>query len=191
MSTALARPLERLQRALQALRANVGDLIPDADIDSNQAAANELAWAVARSEAAVATAEWAEVTGNQLAIDIAEAAIIDAYSAIVGRAAQDAIRDAAILERIQANYRPVEELGASDDQRLLRQTFRDFARREIRPRADQIHRENLDVPEEILRGLGELGAFGLSVPETYGGSQGDRGDFETMLIVTEELSRGS
>jgi len=191
MSTALARPLERLQRALQALRANVGDLIPDADIDSNQAAANELAWAVARSEAAVATAEWAEVTGNQLAIDIAEAAIIDAYSAIVGRSAQDAIRDAAILERIQANYRPVEELGASDDQRLLRQTFRDFARREIRPRADQIHRENLDVPEEILRGLGELGAFGLSVPETYGGSQGDRGDFETMLIVTEELSRGS
>jgi (2S)-methylsuccinyl-CoA dehydrogenase len=191
MPTAFAQPLERLQRALQVLRANVGGLIPDGDIDSNQAAANELAWAVARLEAAVATGEWAEATGNQLAIDIADAVITDAHSAIVGRSALDTIQHAAILQRIRTNYRPVEELGASDDQRLVRDTFRDFARRVIRPRADQIHRENLDVPEEILHGLGELGAFGLSVPEAYGGSQGDRGDFETVLIVTEELSRGS
>lgn len=42
-----------------------------------------------------------------------------------------------------------------------------------------------------MRGLGELGAFGLSIPEDYGGSQGDREDFETIMIVTEALARAS
>ena len=191
MATALAQPLEQLRGAVEVLRARVVELIPDGDVDTNQAAANELAWAVARSDAAVATAEWAEATGKPLASEIAEAVIADARSSIAGRSALDVIEQAPLLERIRTGYRPLENLGASDNQRLLRETFRDFAQREIRPRADDIHRENLDIPEDILRGLGELGAFGLSIPEAYGGTQGDREDFETMLIVTEELSRAS
>lgn len=185
MATDLAPPLEQLRGVVEGLRARVEQLIPDGDVDANQSAANQLAWAVARSEAAIATAEWAEATGSPLASAIAEAVIADAHSWIAGRSALDVIEQAPLFQRISRSHQPLEDLGASSDERLLRETFRDFARREIRPRADEIHRENLDVPEEILRGLGGLGALGLSIPEDYGGSQGDDQNFEAMLIVTE------
>jgi (2S)-methylsuccinyl-CoA dehydrogenase len=191
MPTTLGGSLEQLQSALEVFRARARELIPDGDVDANQVAANELAWAVARSEAAFATAEWAEATGDTLAGEIAEAVIADAAGSITGRSALAEIQRAHLLERISAGYRPLGDLGATEGQRLLRETFRRFASREIRPRADDIHRENLDIPENILRGLGELGAFGLSIPEKYGGSQGECEDFESMLIVTEELSHAS
>ncbi len=69
--------------------------------------------------------------------------------------------------------------------------LRAFAEKEVRPRAQSIHRQDLDVPEEIIRGVSELGLLGLSIPERYGGSQGDAPDFRAMLIATEELSRAS
>ncbi len=135
--------------------------------------------------------EWARITGDPMAHAVADAALADAAAAIGGRSALEEIDQAPLLERVARGYRPLEDVGASPEQRLLRETFRDFARREIRPRAADIHRADQDVPENILRGLSELGVFGLSVPARYGGSQGDTPDFESMLIVTEELSRGS
>ena len=53
-------------------------------------------------------------------------------------------------------------------------TFRRFAEDRIRPVAEHIHRTNTDIPEEIITGLAEMGAFGLSVPEEYGGFAGRR-----------------
>ncbi|PZR67263.1 MAG: acyl-CoA dehydrogenase [Candidatus Dormiibacter spiritus] len=195
MAAALDLPLQALRDTVADLRAHVQQLLPDGDVDANQVAANELAWAVACSDAAVATAEWADATGDALASDVAEAAIAEAASAITGRSAIGAIEQTPLLERIAGAYRPLMDLGLSEEQRLLRETFRDFAEREIRPRAAEVHRLNLDIPEDLLRGLAELGTFGLSIPEAYGGSksegQGSKDDFETMLIVTEELSRGS
>src|SRR5258706_2070413 len=86
--------------------------------------------------------------------------------------------------------KPTEYLGASDDDRLLRSAIRDFANREIRPYAREIHRRDLDVPEHVITGAAKLGLFGLSVPSQFSGSQ-EREDFVSMLIVTEELSRAS
>ena len=55
-----------------------------------------------------------------------------------------------------------------------------------------MHRTNGDIPEEIIAGLGELGGFGLSVPEEYGGyATGTESDYLGMVIATEELSWGS
>ena len=55
-----------------------------------------------------------------------------------------------------------------------------------------MHRTNADVPEEIIAGLAELGGFGLSVPEEYGGfATGGESDYIGMVVATEELSRGS
>ena len=55
-----------------------------------------------------------------------------------------------------------------------------------------MHRTNGDVPEEIITGLAEIGAFGLSVPEEYGGfATGGESDYLGMVVATEELSRGS
>ena len=48
------------------------------------------------------------------------------------------------------------------------------------------------MPEEIITGLAEMGAFGLSVPAEYGGfSEGGDGEYIGMVVATEELSRGS
>ena len=71
-------------------------------------------------------------------------------------------------------------------------TFRRFAEERIRPVAEHIHRTNSDIPEEIIAGLAEIGAFGLSIPEEYGGfATGGESEYLGMVVATEELSRGS
>jgi (2S)-methylsuccinyl-CoA dehydrogenase len=78
------------------------------------------------------------------------------------------------------------------DFEMVQDTFRAFADKEIAPRAEHVHRANADVPEEIIAGLAEIGAFGLSVPEEYGGfATGGEADYLGMVVSTEELSRGS
>src|SRR5690606_15582046 len=55
-----------------------------------------------------------------------------------------------------------------------------------------IHRHNDDIPEDIITGLAEMGAFGLSIPEEYGGyGSGGESEYIGMVVATEELSRGS
>src|SRR5690606_5049958 len=71
-------------------------------------------------------------------------------------------------------------------------TFGAFAADVIAPHAEHVHRTNGDVPEEIISGLAELGAFGLSVPAEYGGfSEGGDSEYLAMVVATEELSRAS
>jgi (2S)-methylsuccinyl-CoA dehydrogenase len=80
----------------------------------------------------------------------------------------------------------------ADDFSLVAETFRRFAEDRIRPHAEHVHRSNGDVPEEIIAGLAEIGGFGLSVPEEYGGyAAGGETDYIGMVVSTEELSRGS
>ena len=75
---------------------------------------------------------------------------------------------------------------------LVQDTFRRFAEHEVRPVAEEIHRRNLDIPERIIQGLAELGTFGVSVPEEYGGfAASGEGEYLAMVVATEELSRGS
>ncbi|HEV2362255.1 MAG TPA: acyl-CoA dehydrogenase family protein [Acidimicrobiales bacterium] len=79
-----------------------------------------------------------------------------------------------------------------EDFELVRDTFRRFAEDRIRPHAEHVHRTNGDIPEDVISGLAELGGFGLSVPEEYGGfASGGEHDYLAMVIATEELSRGS
>lgn len=82
--------------------------------------------------------------------------------------------------------------GLSEDQKMISDAFRRFAEDQVMPQAEHIHREDLTIPEEIINGLKELGCFGLSIPQRYGGFQDDsKEDNMGMVIVTEELSRGS
>ena len=75
---------------------------------------------------------------------------------------------------------------------MVQDTFRRFAEDKLKPIAEHIHRENADIPEEIIEGLAEMGAFGLSIPEEYGGyGEGGEGEYIGMVVATEELSRGS
>lgn len=78
------------------------------------------------------------------------------------------------------------------EKEIIRDTFRRFATEVVMPLAERIHREDLDVPEAILQPLREMGCFGISIPERYQGLQPDGGDDSLyMILVTEELSRGS
>jgi len=78
------------------------------------------------------------------------------------------------------------------DFELVRDTFHRFAVEQIRPRAEHIHRANTDIPEEIIAGMAEMGGFGMSVPEAYGGfATGGDSDYLGMVVATEELSWGS
>ncbi len=56
------------------------------------------------------------------------------------------------------------------------------------PAAERIHRGDELVPESFIRGMAELGYFGLAIPEQYGGSE--MGNL-AMILTTEELSRAS
>jgi len=79
-----------------------------------------------------------------------------------------------------------------DDFQLAAETFHRFAEAEIRPVAEHVHRTNADIPEELIGGLAQLGGFGLSVPEEYGGyATGGEADYLGMVVATEELSWGS
>ena len=82
---------------------------------------------------------------------------------------------------------PVDEATAQ-----ARDGFRRFAAEVVAPLAEAIHREDLTVPESLLQPLREMGVFGLSIPEAYGGSAPAGGDNTPMMIaVTEALSEAS
>ncbi|HEY2303797.1 MAG TPA: acyl-CoA dehydrogenase family protein, partial [Acidimicrobiales bacterium] len=78
------------------------------------------------------------------------------------------------------------------DFELVRDTFRRFAEQRIAPVAETVHRDNADIPADVISGLAEMGGFGLSVPEEYGGfASGGESDYLGMVVATEELSRAS
>jgi len=82
--------------------------------------------------------------------------------------------------------------GLDEEKLLMADTFRQFAEEVVKPLAEDIHRQDMIIPDEILEGVRELGCFGLSVPQRYGGLlPDDAEDSLGMIVVTEELSRAS
>lgn len=73
----------------------------------------------------------------------------------------------------------------SDEQELIRDTVRDFAEREIKPRAKELD-EKGEFSYELTKKIGEMGLFGMNLPEKYGG-QGL--DTLSYIIAVEELAR--
>jgi alkylation response protein AidB-like acyl-CoA dehydrogenase len=73
----------------------------------------------------------------------------------------------------------------TQEQKLIRETVREFAEREIRPVARELD-EKAEFSQELTRKMGELGLFGMYLPEKYGG-QGL--DTLSYIIAVEELAR--
>jgi alkylation response protein AidB-like acyl-CoA dehydrogenase len=74
----------------------------------------------------------------------------------------------------------------NDEQRLFRDTLRDFVDKEIVPVARDWEQSGR-YPTEIVEGMKQLGLFGLAVPEEYGGLAADTVSF---ALTFEEISRG-
>ncbi len=76
----------------------------------------------------------------------------------------------------------------SDEHRLIAQTARDVAEREIRPHLKRLEGKDWTLTRQLIRKLGELGFLGIGVPTTHGGSELD---MITSLVAAEELALGS
>lgn len=74
----------------------------------------------------------------------------------------------------------------SEEHRMLREAVREFTDGAVRPLSAQIEREH-HVPQELLDQIGELGLYGVAIPEEYGGAgMGETG----LCIAMEEITRG-
>ncbi|MGO4255792.1 acyl-CoA dehydrogenase family protein [Marmoricola sp. RAF53] len=80
------------------------------------------------------------------------------------------------------------ELSAEHEQ--FRRTVRDFAEKEIAPHVDAWDREH-HFPVDVVHRMGELGLFGLTAPEEYGGAglTGEEGGFTSLCLAIEEIGR--
>jgi alkylation response protein AidB-like acyl-CoA dehydrogenase len=76
--------------------------------------------------------------------------------------------------------------GLSDVQRQIVETVREFTDREIIPRAQQLEHDD-EYPQQIVDQMREMGLFGLTIPEEYGGL-GE--SLLTYALTVEEISRG-
>ena len=193
----------------------VATAVVDAGIEAMAAAggpdnAQTLAYDVSHAAAAVRTAQSVLAYGAhgdteaRIACAFVADALADLAARTIGRTKEWGIASdwLAPAEEFVATYRDPEFLGAlaettgdrhlDPDFELVQETFHKFADQVIRPRAEHIHRDNTDIPEEIIQGMAEMGGFGMSVPEEYGGfaTEGEA-DYMSMVVATEELTWGS
>ena len=74
----------------------------------------------------------------------------------------------------------------TDERRMIQETARAFAMKEVLPIANKLDPEKGDIPRELIQKLADMGYFGIVIPEEYGGL--GLGVFEYCLIA-EELAR--
>ena len=91
-----------------------------------------------------------------------------------------------ISETAPADVFTPEDLN--EEQRLVRQTVRDFADQELKPNLARIDEKDWALTRRLLRSLGDMGILGIEVPAAYGGSELDK---ITSVLVAEELAWGS
>ncbi len=90
-----------------------------------------------------------------------------------------------MLERDGAST--VGATGLDDELEMIRDQFRRFADERVMPDAHDWHLKDNLIPMEIINELAEMGVFGLTIPEEYGGLGMSKA---SMVVVSEELSRG-
>jgi (2S)-methylsuccinyl-CoA dehydrogenase len=186
--------------------------ISTALVDDHQTVAYDLASVSAAVVAAEELTAWGERGATEAALALAFAAdtAADLRSRVFGREGEwglerdvlddvaDAIaagRDTAFLSSLADEVLRTGEAGPRhlpEDLEMVRQTFRRFAEEKVMPVAEHVHRHDEDIPDEIIAGLAELGCFALSIPSEHGGfAEGGDDELLNMVLVTEELSRGS
>lgn len=92
----------------------------------------------------------------------------------------------ALMQEQSANI-TVGAAGLDDELEMIRAQFRRFAVEKVEPFAHEWHLKDELIPMQIIEELAEMGVFGLTIPEEYGGFGLSK---SAMCVVSEELSRG-
>ena len=99
-----------------------------------------------------------------------------------------AIRRARLVELMRGpKTATVGACGLDETLESIREEMRKFADSEVIDRAQGWHRTNSYIPMEVIGQMADLGVFGLTIPEEFGGMGLGK---ESMCVVSEELSRG-
>jgi len=77
--------------------------------------------------------------------------------------------------------------GLDDELEMIREQFYRYAMEQVAPHAHDWHLKDELIPMQIIEELAEMGVFGLTIPEKYGGFGLSKA---SMAVVSEELSRG-
>jgi len=179
---------ERVAYAATELRAAGEALALCEAIAAEGGAAPETAAALAAADLVASLRTRLEGVADELALDDAlfEHAFPAALRAKLRALTSEAHVRALGREAIAARGRTEPPLDGTLEQ--VRTSVREFAEKEVAPHAERIHRHDEDIPESFITKMGELGYFGLSIPEQYGGHE--LGNL-AMVLTTEELSRAS
>ncbi len=95
---------------------------------------------------------------------------------------------ARLIELVRTNHNAtVGTCGLDETLESIREEMRKFADSEVIGNAQTWHRTNSYIPLDIIAQMSELGVFGLTIPEEFGGMGLGK---ESMCVVSEELSRG-
>jgi acyl-CoA dehydrogenase len=74
-------------------------------------------------------------------------------------------------------------------QELFKRTVREFAEKNIAPRSREIDQKAQGIPEEIIQGMVDLGLFGVTIPEEYGGTANPGEELVYAMIAVHEIGR--
>ncbi len=111
----------------------------------------------------------------------------EAVEAVIADGAQPALR-MRLAELIQyaEGQSTIGATGLDETYEQIREEMRKFAEAKVTPFAHQWHLKNEYIPLEIINEMAEMGVFGLTIPEEFGGMGLGK---ESMCVVSEELSR--
>jgi (2S)-methylsuccinyl-CoA dehydrogenase len=195
-----------VELAASVIDAAARHLATEGDIETDQVVAYDVAHAAAAVETARSMLEYGQRGDVQARLACAFTADVlhDLSAKTHWREEEwgiepDALEGAADFVRAHRDPEFLSELCGEqgprhldEDFEMVQDTFRRFADEKIRPVAEEVHRHNADIPEDIIQGLAEIGAFGVSIPEEYEGFAAEgEGEYLSMVSATEELSRGS
>jgi (2S)-methylsuccinyl-CoA dehydrogenase len=90
-----------------------------------------------------------------------------------------------LQQSIESGIKPDD--GLDETYQEIKNQFKRFVDDEITPNAHEWHMNDDYIPLDIIKKMSELGVFGLTIPEEYGGLGLEK---KAMCIVSEELSRG-
>src|SRR6185503_13093451 len=102
-----------------------------------------------------------------------------------GNTAENRARLAALMR--EHHGATVGDCGLDETLEAIREEMRKFAESEVVPHAHEWHLANSYIPMGVIGHMAELGVFGLTIPEEFGGMGLGK---ESMCVVSEELSRG-